>query len=300
MARPDGVTYEAVAQAAVALRAEGVQPTVRLLQQRVGGSNTTVLKHFTAWKQANPAARPQQRDIPIEIVAAVESALARTEAAARSEIQAQLVDLQATLDAISEENEGILKTNAALLDLNAEVTSERDRLQGQLAEKASELQDLRDALGREQAAAEKARVDLAQARLLVDGAASRVAESQEREREARQALQRGQAEADAAREAKSAAEQRAAVAEAQLQAERAAHLASEARLDTLHREIQALSAGAAKAVAAEATATELRKTVTMLQALLAQSPGRPASAEPSAAALPSHERKDAGGTTKRR
>lgn len=277
MARTDGVTYEAVEQAANELRGAGLVPTVRVLREKVGGSNTTVLKHLTAWKAANPPAKHQAREIPIEIVAAVESALNRAEAAARSEIQAQLVEMQATLEDISAENEDLQDRNSGLIDANAGVTSERDTLKGQLAEQTTELQALREAVSREQAAAEAARVELAKAQLRVDGADTRVAEIQERERETRQELLRVQGEFGSLREARASAEQRAAVLEAQLDGERGARQASEARLTALQQDLQAVTASVGKAAAAEATAAELRSTVGMLQELLkrAQEQQRP-------------------------
>ena len=268
MARNGSLTYEAVEQAANELRGAGVSPTVRLLVEKVGGSNTTVLKYLTAWKAANPPAKHQVREMPLDIVVAVESALNRAEAAARSEIQTQLVEMQATLKDISAENEDLQERNAGLVEANAGIASERDTLKGQLAEQTTELRGLREAVSREQAAAEAARVELAKAQLLVDGADTRVAEIQERERETRHELVRVQAEFTSLRESRASAEQRAAVVEAQLEAERGAREASEARLTALQQDLQMLTASVGRAAAAEATAAELRSTVGMLQDLL--------------------------------
>jgi chromosome segregation ATPase len=287
MARQDGVTFEAVEQAANELRGAGVLPTVRLLREKVGGSNTTVLRHFTAWKAANPPARHQPREIPIEIVAAVESALARAEAAARAEIQAQLVEVQTTLDDVTRENEYLQDQAASLQAAKTALTTERDTLRGQLAEQVAEMQSLRESLAREQAAAEAARVGQAKAQLLVDGATSRISEQQEREREVRQELARLQDQAAAARDARAVSEQRAAVAEAQLAAERTERQASEARLELIQRDVQALTASVGKAAAAEATALELRSTVGMLQELLSRTQGWQTIAAPSGEAVPS-------------
>lgn len=274
MAKPDSVTYELVEQAANELRGAGVTPTVRLVRDKVGGSNTTILRHLNAWKAANPPARHQVREIPIEVVTALESALNRVESTARAEVQAQLVEIQGTLEDITGENEDLQERNAELHEQNAVLTSERDTLKGHVAEQAIELKTLRETVAREQAAAEAARVEQAKAQLRVEGADARLAEYQERERALREQLAAAQAELGAMRDGRAAAERTAAVNAAQLEAERAAHANLGTRLADLQRDLHAASEGAARASANEASASELRSTVAMLQALLKEAHGR--------------------------
>lgn len=49
MARP-GITREQVCEAANALAEEGIQPTVKLVRDRIGGSFSTITPHLATWK----------------------------------------------------------------------------------------------------------------------------------------------------------------------------------------------------------------------------------------------------------
>jgi hypothetical protein len=49
MARP-GITREEVFATATALAEEGIQPTVKLVRDRIGGSFSTITPHLAAWK----------------------------------------------------------------------------------------------------------------------------------------------------------------------------------------------------------------------------------------------------------
>ena len=81
------VTPEAVAEAAQALLASGQEPTVILIQERTGGSFTTVKRHLDAWKTAQAA---PQVAVPEAITAAGEELLRHVwQAAAKQIAQAQ-------------------------------------------------------------------------------------------------------------------------------------------------------------------------------------------------------------------
>lgn len=49
MARP-GITREQVFETATALAEEGIQPTVKLVRDRIGGSFSTITPHLATWK----------------------------------------------------------------------------------------------------------------------------------------------------------------------------------------------------------------------------------------------------------
>ena len=69
MARPDAITYEQVELACAQLKAEGIEPSVRQVVQRVGGSNTTVLEHVERWKASNPkTVAVRTDDLPIDVM----------------------------------------------------------------------------------------------------------------------------------------------------------------------------------------------------------------------------------------
>lgn len=99
------VTPEAVAEAAAALQAAGQDVTVILVQERTGGSFTTVKRHLDAWRAAKAA---PQVAIPQEIMGAGEELLrhvwqaaakliAQAQAEAEEMAQAQIGAIQAQL-----------------------------------------------------------------------------------------------------------------------------------------------------------------------------------------------------------
>lgn len=95
MAR-EGISYEQVAAAADALLGAGQQPSIRLVREALGtGSPNTVHKHLTAWRQARPVAQGAAYELPAELVNAFGRELARGAAAARAEVEAELVQAQA-------------------------------------------------------------------------------------------------------------------------------------------------------------------------------------------------------------
>ena len=83
MSRP-GISAAHVAAAAEALQAEGQQPTIRAVRERLGdtGSPNTIQRHLSAWRKARPAAAPAQ-ELPQALAAAIAAELAGAAAAAR-------------------------------------------------------------------------------------------------------------------------------------------------------------------------------------------------------------------------
>lgn len=60
MARPTNLTLQQVSAAADAMRAAGMEPTVKALLAQLGGSATTLLPYFQLWKaHAGPAPAPK-------------------------------------------------------------------------------------------------------------------------------------------------------------------------------------------------------------------------------------------------
>ena len=110
MARP-GITAAHVAAAAEALHAEGQQPTIRGVRERLGdtGSPNTIQRHLAAWRKARPAAAPGQ-ELPPALAAAIAAELAGAATAAREAAQADIDQAQAEaaeLAAAGEALEGV-------------------------------------------------------------------------------------------------------------------------------------------------------------------------------------------------
>jgi len=98
-------SYERVAEAAEALRAEGKKVTATSVLKITGGSMTNVLEHLQAWKAENPAP-VQVADIPSSVpqamAAAYHAALQEREDAIRAAVADELSELR-------ENNQGLKK-----------------------------------------------------------------------------------------------------------------------------------------------------------------------------------------------
>ena len=269
MARLDAVTYEQVELACAQLKAEGIEPSVRLVVQRVGGSNTTVLEHVKRWKASNPKTVPVRSDeLPIDVMGSLQAMRDRAEATGEAKFAARLKEAEDERNDVAKENKQLQAQNAGLQIEAADLATERDTLKGQVQSHELELQTLREQLKREQESAQAARVELAKAQLKVEAADSRVAEAQQRETKALADMSRVSTALDAERTARAAAESRAAVAESQLASTTGALQAGQVRVQELLGEVKEHDTVVARVAGAEAMANELRSTVEMLRELL--------------------------------
>lgn len=269
MARPDAVTYEQVELACAQLKAEGIDPSVRQVVQRVGGSNTTVLEHVKRWKASNPKTVAVRRDdLPIDVMGSLQAMRDRAEAAGEAKFAARLKEAEDERNDVAMENKQLQAQNADLQIEVTDLTTERDTLKGQVQSHELELQTLREQLKREQESAQAARVELAKAQLKVEAADSRVAEAQQRETKALTDVSRVSAALDAERTARAGADSRAAVAESQLASTASALQAGQARVQELQDALKEHDTVVARVAGAEAMVNELRSMVEMLRELL--------------------------------
>ena len=269
MARPDAVTYEQVELVCVQLKAEGIEPSVRQVVQRVGGSNTTVLEHVKRWKASNPKTVPVRSDeLPIDVMGSLQAMRDRAEATGEAKFAARLKEAEDERNDVAKENKQLQAQNAGLQLEAADLATDRDTLKGQVQSHELELQTLRGQLKREQESAQAARVELAKAQLKVEAADSRVAEAQQRETKALADVSRVSAALDVERTARAGADSRAAVAESQLASTADALQAGQARVEDLQTAVKEHDAIVARVAGAEAMAHELRSMVEMLRELL--------------------------------
>ena len=213
-----GITYEQVAAVADALIGAGQQPTIKGVRERLGtGSPNTVHAHLVAWREARPVAVVAAPTLPASLTAAIGAEISQAAARARAEIEGELVRVQGEAAELSAAG-GVLEDQVSdLSEQLADVGAERDQAVTLSAERAAEIARLVEQVEREQRGAEAARVELATARLRLEGLA---------ERQASQAAEvlRLTAALDEQRQARAAAEQAGAVLAARLEAasERAA------------------------------------------------------------------------------
>lgn len=232
MAKRDGITYEQVAAVADKMVGEGDDPTIRAVRETLGtGSPNTIHRHLTAWRAARPVAVAAAAELPAALTAAIAAEINKAAAAARGKIEDELVkgrseaaDLAAAGEALEAERDNLAEQVAAL-------TTERDAALATATERAAEISRLAEAVTREQAAAESARLEVATVRLKIESLAEKTGEQAEE-------IARLRAAFEDSRQARTAAEQGAAVANAKLDAAERRAAAAEARETALRQQHQ--------------------------------------------------------------
>jgi chromosome segregation ATPase len=188
------------------------------------------------------------------------------------------VQVQAELEELAASGEG---HEAAIDDLTRAVlerTSERDTISGRLKEQSTEIERLTAALAHQSRASETLRLEIAKLMVQTDGVEARAAEVLEQLATLRAESMTCTNELKIEKEARSAVERRAEVSESRLQNSQEALTNANDRLAPLHARVQEGEDFARRAVAAEATVSELRGLVGLLQTLLSsgRSPVSPA------------------------
>jgi colicin import membrane protein len=253
-----GLSYDEISQAAFEVRASGRRVTIDAVRQALGnkGGKGTIHTALQVWHEQNPvttvAVAPE---LPPALLRDIGRALDRVADEARADIQERLVASQESANGLAEDVTALENQQEALQEAVTALTSERDQAMALAQERAQEILRLGDALTREQAAAEAARVELAKLQLRSEAEAARVLEQAQEivqlrealaaESAARQAADRGlveaQARLDAERDAKAEALAREKAA---MEREREAVAKGQealARIDTVRAEIQAVA-----------------------------------------------------------
>lgn len=231
MAR-EGVSYEQVRAAAESLIAEGREPSIRAVRERLRGTGSpnTIHRHLTKWREARPEVPVASTDLPQSIIREINGEIQRAAAAARAEVEAQLAQAQTEAADLAAAGEVMEAERDSLLEQLAALTSERDVLAGKAAEQAAEIERLGQEVERERRAAEEARIEVAKTRLQLDARAGQFEEQ-------RQAIERHTQDLQQERQARTAAERdlAATVAAREGLAERLAEL--QVREQTALREV---------------------------------------------------------------
>jgi len=180
MAR-EGISFEQVAAAADALTAEGLQPTIRAVRERLGtGSPNTIQGHIAKWRDGRTAEKASALQLPETLLAAIAAEIERAATKARAEMQ-EKVD-QAIGDAAELARTGKqLEAHIEVMEAQiAELKSERDTMKGKAEQQAAEIALLRKQIEDEikKATTAETRAAVAEARL-TDARASAEAMIQE-------------------------------------------------------------------------------------------------------------------------
>ncbi|WP_247351335.1 DNA-binding protein [Ralstonia pseudosolanacearum] len=168
MAR-QGISYEQVADAAKALVAEQLRPTLSAVRERLGsGSMNTIHRHLTAWQgQQKPAAR-KLGDLNPRVLAALGSEISRAADDAAADAEAALAQVMNENAVLASTGEALEAERDALTQELQQVATERDKLAGKAAEQAAEIDRLNTEAERERAELASVRRALAQVELRLE------------------------------------------------------------------------------------------------------------------------------------
>ena len=129
-----GITRDQVFEEADTLADEGIQPTVKLVRERIGGSYSTITPHLAAWKnERGGKAVANVPDMPESVVAASRSVWVAAWKGAE--------------DLIQTERDGLTAARREMESERAEMASEITELEGKLDTVTGERDTLTRSLG---------------------------------------------------------------------------------------------------------------------------------------------------------
>lgn len=280
MGRAPAVLYPDVAKVANEMYAEGIKdPGGASIRERLArnaqgkpvGSLSSIQVHLETWRRVEkPADAPgRAKPLPDRLAADIQLALDVAQETGRNEVKAELKQARDDLAALAEQGVRLEEENADLSEALAQRTSERDGMQGQLADRTSEVERLREEVRvlQEQNSALAGQAHQATAAAqAAEGRVDEIRASTERQLdEMRRAINvANERAAQAAAEA--VASDRAAVAAgARLEAAQEAAADARAQLAALQARLVQLQDMAVRAAGADATTTALREEVDLLR-----------------------------------
>lgn len=217
MARP-GLSYEQVAAAADALKAQGENVTIDRVRLHLGtGSKSTIHRYLRQWEDSRPTVAAAPVEMPPAIHAAIVEEIRRAVAETRAGLEQRLADIRATADELAQLNEDLETANDELTEQLRQEKSDNQQLVGQADELHREI--------------DRVKADSsAQVAEIREQAAGQVQEARadaQRERDAAEQARQALARAELRLEAVPALEQQLADLRAQLEAERKARTDAE-------------------------------------------------------------------------
>src|SRR5271155_2794590 len=121
--KKEKVSYEEVAKAALAIQAEGAYPSIRLIRDRTGGSNSTVLEHCRVWKANQLLTSPLDESIPDTLRHALLNEFGRIAKTAREQLEVQLGQEQKQLE---EANKLLAESEASIAEIEEQRHAEQE------------------------------------------------------------------------------------------------------------------------------------------------------------------------------
>ena len=135
MARVGAFGQEEVNAVAGQLVAEGVEPTIVKVRERIGGgSATTINKYLKVWREGRPAKKTAPVEIPSELSILITRIIEQARSGGRAEVEEDHARTQGEFEMISEAAEKMEIEMAELIAKNTALAAERDQKEGRIAE----------------------------------------------------------------------------------------------------------------------------------------------------------------------
>ena len=169
MPREASISYEQVAALADAIKAAGGKPNPRQIRERHGsGSLGTIHKLFQQWGAGQSRQIEASLALPPALQRAILEFMDQELTSARAELESKLSDAQQAANDLAAENERQASQIETLETTVEDLQGEKATLAGRVAQLETDLASARDDAGRERQAAEAARTELAKAQLRLE------------------------------------------------------------------------------------------------------------------------------------
>lgn len=170
MPRESKITHEQVAAAADGLTAEGSNPTIRLVRERLGnvGSNGTIHRLLQDWKAAHERHIVATVSLPPALQKTILDFMEQEVSRAKADLQNELTESQQAASDLATENERQNAEIEALTNSIERFHADVANLRGKTAQLETDLENTRNEVVRERDAAEAARTELAKAILRLE------------------------------------------------------------------------------------------------------------------------------------
>ncbi|MBA5687211.1 DNA-binding protein [Rugamonas apoptosis] len=170
MSRPAMITYEQIAAAADMALGQGLQPTMRLIRERIGnvGSMGTVARLLQQWRASKAQVAAPALSLPVELQRAIVTFTEQHVAAAQARLEASLDEQQKENADLAEENERLCEhVERQRIDLELK-TVELVAAEARTRQLGADLAQARAECEREQQRAQQARIELAREQLRLE------------------------------------------------------------------------------------------------------------------------------------
>lgn len=139
----EGIKQADVFAAAEQLQEQGITPSARAVRDHLGtGSMTTILKHLSAWREINKAAKETSVDLSPALLHSIRAELVRVIQDERRSMSAQSTTLQDDINQLQKDAEKLENSNLHLRQMVTELGSERDMTTGKASQLAADIESL--------------------------------------------------------------------------------------------------------------------------------------------------------------